>query len=92
MGAKTSWGFECQRKVPLDPSQIVGIEGLQRARLGASWSSEDTKVLLSLQKKEKNPLVEEVLCPQASSDFTKTAELSSARAQSINNEFYSSLK
>lgn len=72
----------------------MGIEGLQRARLGASWSLEDTKVLLSLKKKEKrkNPLVEEVLCPQASSDFTKTAELSSARAQSIDNEFCSSLK
>ena len=71
----------------------MGIEGLQRTRLGASWSLEDTKVLLSLKKKkEKNPLVEEVLCPQASSDFTKTAELSSARAQSIDNEFCSSLK
>lgn len=71
----------------------MGIEGLQRARLGASWSLEDTKVLLSLKKKkEKNPLVEEILCPQASSDFTKTAELSSARAHSIDNEFCSSLK
>lgn len=52
-GAKISWGFECQRKVPLDLSQIVGIEGLQRARLGASWSLEDTKVLLSLKKRKR---------------------------------------
>lgn len=66
------------KKAPVDAESDRGKKGLQRARREASGSLEDTKVFPLLGEEKKNSFVEEVSCPQASSDCTKIAELSSA--------------
>lgn len=54
----------------------MGSQGLQESQDGGQLKLRKPESVSFIEK--KNPFVEEVLCAQASSDFTKTAELSSA--------------
>lgn len=64
------------KKAPLDLQSDRGKTGAAESQAGGQLKLRRHKSVSFIKKKKS--FVEEVLCPQASSDFTKTAELSSA--------------